>query len=1365
MTNKKLKLEHPGTYIKSNVLPKGMKIIDAAKVLGVGRPALNNMLNGKAALSADMATRIEKKFGGSAKNLMDMQAAYDAEQAKDKESLRLISPYVPPFLQIKANDIETWVENNLSARARLSVFLRTLVHSTCFGLTECDFPGNDDSQRPGWDGYIVADSATSWIPEGKSGWEFGVNKKIKEKADGDYAKSVDQASAEERKEMTFVFVTPRKWSGKKEWVAKHRKKNQWKDVRAYDASDLEQWLEQSIAGQTWFANETNIPSKGVCTLEECWKEWKADCTPELSETLFAQAIENVKGGIVKKLNESVEKPLIVSADSSLEALAFLYCFFNHDNPKLGQLRDRVLVFKEPGQIAKLITKSSDFIAVTTDREVEKELAQHVADLQTILIYPKNTINTTPDISLEPLSYEPFNEALKEMDCSSDEIKRLVNETGRSLTVLRRRLSRLGAVQIPAWSKDKSTMPFLIAACFAGTWRSDNETDKVVLQLLCNDLSYEEIDKGIAQLLQYEDSPVWRGGVYCGAVSKMDILFSVRNWVTEADIRKFLEVAKLVLSEKDPSLTLPESERWAASFYGKSREISSNLRDGVCETLVLLSVYGDQLFKKNTGLNLEFEIGNIISGLLNPFTVETLETHSKDLPMYAEAAPQRFLEILEGDLNSTDPQSLALMRTIADVMFGRSYRTGLLWALEGLAWSEEYFFRVVLILAKLSKPVIEDNLVNKPEASLSSLFLYWMPQTSVPFEGRMKGLDMLCDKIPEVGWKICLQQFNNTIRTSSYNHKPRWRTDGYGFGEPLGTYEERDKTSIYALEKALNWEKHTRETLADLVRSIRYLGEEFQGRVWDLVEEWQQSASEEDKAWMREIVRVNTYTRRILVQEQKGNIKRHKLEQAKRVYDSLEPMDIVLKHQWLFLKHWVDESMDEFDEDFDYREREKGIEALRKQAIAEILEDRGIDGILTLAQKGEAAALIGVLLAEALKHADSLVSAIELVFEKNSPLVEINYKLFISGALSRLSDGDIGKALPSLLKEKTDEDIVTILVLAPFNRAVWNFVGTLDQRAQTQYWEKVNANKFGLTPEDMSYVIDKLMSVGRPRSAFHFVRFELENVNPKQIFNLMDAIGTDKDTEPTDIGRLESYTIRDVLEHLTKCPEVSSEQCASLELKFIDAFDLDNASIPNLENQIEKIPNLYVQAIVCAYKRSDEKEDPEELQAANDENRSNRAHTAHSFLERLSRVPGRGQDGTLTSDAIINWVSQVRENCKELAREAVCDLSLGKLFSHADIDTDDNIWPEKPVRDALEVLMSEHLADGLRTALYNKRGVHFRGEGGDQERELADKYRSWADALQYTHPDVAKVIYKLVDTYQREAAREDEAALVRRRIRS
>ena len=68
-------------------------------------------------------------------------------------------------------------------------------------------------------------------------------------------------------------------------------------------------------------------------------------------------------------------------------------------------------------------------------------------------------------------------------------------------------------------------------------------------------------------------------------------------------------------------------------------------------------------------------------------------------------------------------------------------------------------------------------------------------------------------------------------------------------------------------------------------------------------------------------------------------------------------------------------------------------------------------------------------------------------------------------------------------------------------------------------------------------------------------------------------------------------------------------------------------------------------------------------------------------------------------------------------------------------------------------------------LYNARGVHWRKEGGEQERELADKYRVWAEALQFTHPFVSStLLMSMVKTYEQEAEEHDNEAKIQRRLR-
>lgn len=72
---------HPGLSVWHDCLePLGLSVAEGAKALGVTRQALNNLIRGKAGISAEMAIRLEKAFGGSAETWLRMQAVYGLAQ-------------------------------------------------------------------------------------------------------------------------------------------------------------------------------------------------------------------------------------------------------------------------------------------------------------------------------------------------------------------------------------------------------------------------------------------------------------------------------------------------------------------------------------------------------------------------------------------------------------------------------------------------------------------------------------------------------------------------------------------------------------------------------------------------------------------------------------------------------------------------------------------------------------------------------------------------------------------------------------------------------------------------------------------------------------------------------------------------------------------------------------------------------------------------------------------------------------------------------------------------------------------------------------------------------------------------------------
>ena len=76
---------HPREILKEDVLAEaGLTVVRAAEILGVGRPALSAVLNGRASLSPEMALRFEKAFGVSMDLMLKMQLQFNIAKARKR---------------------------------------------------------------------------------------------------------------------------------------------------------------------------------------------------------------------------------------------------------------------------------------------------------------------------------------------------------------------------------------------------------------------------------------------------------------------------------------------------------------------------------------------------------------------------------------------------------------------------------------------------------------------------------------------------------------------------------------------------------------------------------------------------------------------------------------------------------------------------------------------------------------------------------------------------------------------------------------------------------------------------------------------------------------------------------------------------------------------------------------------------------------------------------------------------------------------------------------------------------------------------------------------------------------------------------
>ena len=1331
-----------------------MSVTEAADRLGVGRPALSNLLNGNASLSNEMAIRLEKTFGADRQKLVDLQAAFDRFEWRNDEKSIAVPAYVPAFLTIKSRDIHKWPDENLEARQLLPVLLRRLAHSTGQELSEVDFPGYDNAERKGNDGLTVAGAATPWIPPGRSYWEFGVSKRPGNKAESDYAARIRSISPTERQNCTFIFVTPRNWTAKTEWVNNKQASGDWKAVRAYDASDLEQWLEQSVAAQMWFAEILGMGNKGFETLDHFWRSWSSASEPRLTHEIFEPSITTHRDTVKNWLEKEIKRPLLVAADSKGEALAFLACLLR--DPVFGaKWGDLAAIFESVQTLRKLESSPAPFIPIVSTEEAEQALAPIYREHHCIVVRPRNAVDSNPDIVLDMLDQDAFVKALATMSIGGDRAERLAWESGRSPTILRRRLSKIDAVRIPEWSRDTDIARRLIPMAMIGAWHAKSEADRQIVSTLA-DKSYQEIETSVTAMLEFDDVPVWSTGQYRGVASKVDALFAINRHMTEQDLTEFFWLAEYVLCEVDPALDLPQNERWAAAIHGKVRDHSAALRAGVCETLVLLSVHGNSLFRARLGIDVEARVSSLIKRLLSPLTIEKLLSHRNDLPNYAEAAPESFMELIEADLRCSQPAVLGLLKPAESGPFGGCPRSGLLWALECLAW--KHIGRVSLILANMSKIVINDNWTSKPINSLAAIYRAWMPQTAASLAERTSALEMLMNQFPDIGWKICMDQLSSRLGFATSSHRPRWRRDASGAGQSLETWDEIDEFARKAHELVLAWPKQNGETLFDLVEQIDVFPEDAQEQVWELIDSWASSETDDRaKAKLGEKIRRFALTRF----SQRRGLSAAIKERARTACAHLQSDDAILKHAWLFTRHKIELSVDGTEGGDDYSLEQHGkIRRLRAAAMTEIWEKRGFKGVLQILSDGSVAGVVGDSVALSVTDADERVEFLKICLATNGD-IERQIDDCIVGFLGSVSDDARRAILSAVADDDKIDRTVRVFRCAPFSGATWRQLDGYCSEVRDKYWREVHPGWNRYSDAELIEVTDRLLDAERPLAAFDVVDLDWSRIESSRLKRLLLAVATVK-PEPEEHHQLDAYYISEALDSLGERRGISPEEMAQLEFIYIDALRGSKHGIPNLENQIEESPILFVQALALVFRRNDNGQDPKEWRIEDPQRQANIAHAAHALLGQITRLPGTEVDEKVDGNRLLGWVIEVRRLCAEYGRAEIGDQYIGQLLSRHK-DEEDGVWPSTVVCKVMEEVASQDIDRGFIIGVRNARGLHARTKGGAQERELADKYRNWGNRLAFEFPYVSRVLNDIAASYDEQAIWQDERTELERKI--
>ncbi len=1257
-------------------------------------------------------------------------------------------------MRITATQLANWADTK-AAQSDLPRLVRRL----CFdaGSTrQIAFPAGDSTYTPGWDGVLHSEQGNAWVPTGASRWEIGCDKGITAKANGDYQKRTEQTAEADRLATTFVFVTPRRWSTKSKWLAGHRANAEWANVLAFDADDLEQWLEQTPSVSLQFAEELGFSGWGVESPVRYWQLWSEQCLPAITPEAFFIDRTQTRERLIEKINEclrqSKQHTLAVRADSLEEATAFVVAVLNG--------------FPELVSSALVVTSPEGWRFVETNRQLRIAIAARTEiaatptlrdGLLVIVPHAAGDIAGKPqgdEIVLERPKIYDFEKALVSIGMEESDANRYALATGRSWSVLRRQRAINSAICRPAWLEAPQATS-LATLCLLGAWSESQEGDRSVVSQLAGK-PYEEIERDLLDLSQLDDSPVLKIGAVWKAKSPLELLDLFGGRITRDQLDRFFRIAKEILSTPDPQLELPDSERYAAQIHGKIRPYSDLLIESLCDALIKLAVRGaDQPALQI--LQVEQRVSLLVYELLDTADGVRWLSLASYLPDLAEAAPEYFLRAIGKSLTMSDaPVTRLLTETAESGSFGsRCWHAGLLWALESLAWAPNHLARVALVLARLSHIPIKGNWSNSPRNSLFGVFRTWLPQTAADVQQRIKVLDLLIAQESAIAFGILEGLVQNGQQFATPAARPKWRDDDAGAGRSV-TNVEYWQMHQAARERLVQCSAGNEQHIAKLFEHTDLRDRQELAKVLALAEPYTQpSAADEERNTIRSSLRRKIHWHRNYDNTQGAELD-DLLNAIESLYARLKPVDSVICHRWLFANHWPELPVRMRDEDTSARGMQQ--ETARNSALIEIFQVRGMDGIEHLIQDCRDAGVVGAALATTRCGKEiwaEWIAGKGYEFPLGNPMT-----FCISGLLCRLQEPD-STALIKKVLERADAQMwsaerrASFLVLARTERVCWEQAATCGAETEQVYWSLINPGYLRSDDANMDFVLRKLLEAKRPRTAMRCCQYDLKQVDPKLLFEILQLYMYGE--EPQGVLP-DTWHLGEMLTHLEKSGEIEKSTLIQLEFALFPALRYGQEPCAALlYHSIMTEPALFAELICVLYKPAhSEREEP-----VTDATR-NAAQTAWSILHACVRQPGTQADGTIDHNAFRQFIKDVRELCRQADRLDVCDSTIGEILAHAPPDKDGQ-WPFAPARDELEPMDREVMRNGFIIGTHNKRGVTSRGvwDGGVQERDLANHYRSYAEKLHLSQPNVASLLEQIARGYEQDGKREDARANLRK----
>lgn len=1252
---------------------------------------------------------------------------------------------------ITENQLDEWVRGNAQdAQGVIVELVYRLVAASSPKPKERRFPLRDSIGQPGPDGALNTDFPFNpFVPEGRSFWQIGTGIHAGAKATDDYRDLTDAIPEAVRLTSTFVFVTPlsgrRDWphtwkeGAQAAWIEERRQRHDWQDVRVIDGSVLIDWLQHWPAVERWLANAIGLPGQQLQTLEDRWSNLRTigdppPLTPQVFLLNRTEACEKLNGIFSGDILQLKLDTYFLDQVSDFVA-AFVA---NMDVDTKIDTVGRCIIIAGIDGWNTMITLRDPHVLIA-DFDIDEDLAgtkllEKARRSGHAVIYgglPGGIPHPHRVPLRDPTDYQ-IREALEKAGYNAERARTLSRKSNGNLSSLLRCLQNLSLM--PEWAQGTEAAELVIAELL-GAWSENSAADKEIAENLSKKAYGEWIGK-IREIALGPGTPLIQRDGSWKFISRYEGWHALGSRIFDEHLDTLRVAAVRVLRERDPQFELSPDKRYAASIYGKELTHSHSLRNGLAESLALLGSHPKALISCSLG-KAEATAALSVREILADTDWVLWASLNDLLPLFAEAAPEEFLEAMEKALNSDPCPFDSLFAQERGGITGRTYITGLLWALETLAWDAQYLTRVVVILGELAARDPGGQWGNRPDNSLSTILLPWLPQTCASIAKRKAAVETLIHELPDVAWRLLLALLPQLHQASSGSHKPRWREmipDSWSEGVTLG--ELMEQNAVYA-GLAIIMAKNDLSKLTDLIGRLAHLPPPaFEQLLAHLSSDSIISLPQADRLRLwTELVDLVTKHRRFA--DAGWAMNPNLVDKIAAVAERLAPESPAFRHRRLF----SDRDFDLYEEKGNYEEQRIALEDRRQKAIVEIFATEGMQALMEFAKAVASPSRVGFSFGVVAENDVGVLPY--LLLAENKSLAQFAggfvWGRFRSRGWQWVDALEISKWTPPQLAQ--------FLAYLPFTSETWErsarFLGDND----SLYWTQVSVNPHE-AEKDIELAIDLLIKNGRPYAAIrclNYLQHEKKPLNSQQaVVALLAAIKSSESPHSID-----AYALVEVIKALQDDRGTNPDDIFQIEWAYLKLLDQDLCTYPKLlEGRLSDDPGFFCEVIRLVFLSKTEERPVKEPT----EQQRSLATNAYRLLDDWRTPPGIQEDGTYDGETLNAWLEYVKASCAESGHLEIALTTVGKVLIHAPSDPD-GLWIHHSAAAALNTKDANNMREGFSTALFNSRGV-YGFTAGREERQLAEKYRQQADEVEvHGYHRLATSLRELASQYERQAERE------------